>query len=104
MNQALVNGYSGRTSVQSEGFDPCVVPTLIDYEAGRMIVDTLPNGALFYGIHPGADCRPDILKWVMGTVYDYKIMVLEAMIAANADDSELVVAYRSKIAKESGGR
>jgi len=141
LNQALVSGYSGRTSVQSEGFDPCVVPMLIDYQAGRVIVDsmriclyleavsreplcllpedeaegsavlrqmsivdTLPNGALLYGFHPDADRRPDILKAVMGTVYDYKIMALEAMIAANADDPELVAAYRAKIAKESGGR
>ncbi|MEM8935017.1 MAG: glutathione S-transferase family protein [Pseudomonadota bacterium] len=37
---ALVDGYTGRSSVESEGFDPCVVPTLIDHEKQRVIVDS----------------------------------------------------------------
>ncbi|WP_087736153.1 glutathione S-transferase family protein [Paraburkholderia piptadeniae] len=141
MGRELVNGYSGRTSVETEGFDPCTVPLLVDYEAGRVIadsqriccyldavsrepiqllpddaharayvmqqvniVDRIPNGALLYGFHPDADLRPDALKAVMETVYDYKIMALDAMIAANADESELVAAYRAKIVKERGGK
>ena len=36
----FVNGYSGRTSVETEGFDPCVVPLLVDYEAGRVVADS----------------------------------------------------------------
>lgn len=116
LNQDFVTGYSGRTSVETEGFDPCVVPLLIDYEAGRVIVDSkriccyldavsrepvqllcdeaqaraevmrqvdivdrIPNGALLYGFHPDADRRPDILKSVMETVYDCKIIALEAL-------------------------
>ncbi|WP_218583987.1 glutathione S-transferase family protein [Pseudomonas akapageensis] len=141
LNQDFVTRYSGRTSVESEGFDPCVVPLLIDYEAGRVIVDSkriccyldavsrepvqllcdepqaraevmrqveivdrIPNGALLYGFHPDADRRPDILKSVMETVYECKIMALEALAAANADDPALVAAYRAKIVKESGGK
>lgn len=137
----FVTGYSGRTSVETEGFDPCTVPLLVDYEAGRVIadsqriccyldavargpiqllpddakaraevlhqvniVDRIPNGALLYGFHPDSDLRPDALKAVMGTVYDYKVMALEAMIAANAGDGELIAAYRAKIAKERGGK
>lgn len=137
----LVSGYSGITSVASEGFDPCVVPLLIDYEAGLVIadskriclylsevkgaagnllptgtaaraevlwqmaiVDKIPNGALLYGFHPDADLRPDEMKDMMGTVYDLKILVLEKMIAENADDADLVRAYRAKIAKETGGK
>ena len=138
---ALVDGYSGRTSVETEGFDPCAVPLLIDYETGRVIADSLricrylddisptparlvpedeaaraavlrqaaivdriPNGALLYGFHPDADRRPEALKTVMQTVYDSKILALEAMIAANAGDAALVAAYRAKIAKEQGGK
>lgn len=141
LNREFVSGYSGRTSVETEGFDPCVVPLLVDYEAGRVIADSLriciyldgasrtplqlvpdapdaraevmrqvgivdkiPNGALLYGFHPDADLRPDALKASMQTVYDYKVMVLERLMADNADEPELVAAYRAKIVKESGGK
>jgi glutathione S-transferase len=141
IGRELVSGYSGRTSVETEGFDPCTVPLLVDYQAGRVIadsqricayldavsrepiqllpddanaraevlhqvsiVDRIPNGALLYGFHPDSDLRPDALKAIMETVYDYKIMALEALIAANADEFDLVAAYRAKIAKERGGK
>jgi glutathione S-transferase len=137
----FVSGYSGRTSVQTEGFDPCVVPLLVDHEAGRVvadsqricsyldavdrqpvqlipdepgardevlrqvgIVDRIPNGALLYGFHPDTDLRPDALKDSMRTVYHYKIVALERLIADNAGDPALVAAYRAKIAKETGGK
>jgi glutathione S-transferase len=40
LNREFVSGYSGRTSVETEGFDPCVVPLLVDHEAGRVIADS----------------------------------------------------------------
>ncbi|CAM4185001.1 GST C-terminal domain-containing protein [Bordetella tumbae] len=141
IDKPFVNSYSGRTSVETEGFDPCVVPLLVDYEAGRVIadsmriccyldeisatpvrlvpeaektraavmhqatiVDRIPNGGLLYGFHPDADRRPEALRTMMQTVYDYKMMALESMIAANATDMELVSAYRAKIIKERGGK
>jgi glutathione S-transferase len=141
LGRNFVTGYSGRTSVDSEGFDPCAVPLLIDHQAGRVIadsqriccyldavsrepiqlvpdaaearaevmrqvgiVDRIPNGSLLYGFHPDADRRPDVLKSVMETVYDYKIMALEGLIAANAGEPELIAAYRAKIVKETGGK
>jgi 2,5-dichlorohydroquinone reductive dechlorinase len=36
----LVRGYTGRSSTQSEGFDPCVVPTLVDHEAGLVLANS----------------------------------------------------------------
>lgn len=33
-------GHTLRTSTQAEGFDACVVPTLVDHEARRVIVDS----------------------------------------------------------------
>jgi 2,5-dichlorohydroquinone reductive dechlorinase len=36
----MVDGYTGRSSTQSEGFDPLVVPTLVDHDAGRVLVDS----------------------------------------------------------------
>ncbi|MDP9920703.1 glutathione S-transferase [Variovorax boronicumulans] len=141
LNRDYVSGYSGRTSVETEGFDPCVVPLLMDYDTGRVIadsqriclyldsvsrapvrlvpgapdaraevmrqvgiVDRIANGALLYGFHPDADLRPDALKTAMQTVYDYKVMALEHLIADHADEPDLVAAYRAKIAKESGGK
>ena len=35
-----VSGYSGRTSVETEGFDPCVVPLLVDHQAERVVADS----------------------------------------------------------------
>lgn len=140
LDREFVSGYSGRTSVETEGFDPCVVPLLIDHQAGRVIADSLriccyldavsrefvqlvpdetealaevmrqvgivdriPNGALLYGFHPDADRRPAMLRSVMETVYECKLMALERLVAANASEPELVAAYRAKIMKESGG-
>ncbi|SPS00877.1 glutathione S-transferase family protein [Cupriavidus taiwanensis] len=137
----FVSGYSGRPAVDTDGFDPCAVPLLVDYEASRVIadsrriccyldavsrapvqlmpdedevraavvrqmqiVDQMPNGAMLYGAHPEADRRPDALKTVMETVYDHKIAAIEAMLAGNAEDAELVTAYLAKLAKERGGR
>ena len=36
----LARGYTGQSSVSTEGFDPCVVPTLVDLEAARVVVDS----------------------------------------------------------------
>ena len=33
--------YTGRTSVFSEGVDPAVVPTLVDYDTAEVVVDSL---------------------------------------------------------------
>jgi glutathione S-transferase len=137
----FVAAYTGRTSVQTEGFDPCVVPLLVDYEAQRVIadskricsyldsispqplrlvpedareradvmrqvgiVDEIPNLAMLYGFHPEDDRRPEALREVMQTVYDVKLMALERMIAGNANEPELVAAYRAKVVKETAGR
>lgn len=36
----LVAGYTGQSSVATEGFDPCVVPTLVDHREGVVITDS----------------------------------------------------------------
>ncbi|MEM8729269.1 MAG: glutathione S-transferase family protein [Pseudomonadota bacterium] len=36
----FVSGYSGASAVGVEGFDPCVVPTLVDHGEGRVIIDS----------------------------------------------------------------
>ncbi|MEM6930555.1 MAG: glutathione S-transferase family protein [Myxococcota bacterium] len=37
----LVDGYTGRSSTDTEGFDPAVVPTLVDLAEERVVVDSL---------------------------------------------------------------
>lgn len=39
-NARLVDGYTGESSVTVQGFDPCVVPTLVDHENLRVVVDS----------------------------------------------------------------
>ena len=39
-NARLVDGYTGASSVTTEGFDPCVVPTLVDHEKQAVVVDS----------------------------------------------------------------
>lgn len=36
----LVDGYTGRSSTGSEGFDPCVVPTLVDLDSEKVLIDS----------------------------------------------------------------
>lgn len=36
----LVEGYTGRSATETEGFDPCVVPTLVDHEAGLVLANS----------------------------------------------------------------
>ena len=36
----LVSGYTGGSAVESEGFDPAVVPTLVDRQAGKVLADS----------------------------------------------------------------
>ncbi|MYE13145.1 MAG: glutathione S-transferase family protein [Gammaproteobacteria bacterium] len=36
----LASGYTGQSSMTTEGFDPCVVPTLVDHETERVVVDS----------------------------------------------------------------
>ncbi len=37
---SLVDGYGGQSDVRSQGFDPCVVPLLVDHELRRVVVDS----------------------------------------------------------------
>jgi len=40
LNKAFASGYTGRSSLDSEGFDACVVPTLVDHKKNKVIVDS----------------------------------------------------------------
>lgn len=38
--KSFATGYTGRSSVETEGFDPAVVPTIVDLAEARVIVDS----------------------------------------------------------------
>ena len=40
-NAELAIGYTGRSSVETEGFDPAVVPTLVDHHGACVIADSV---------------------------------------------------------------
>ncbi|MEM9401256.1 MAG: glutathione S-transferase family protein [Pseudomonadota bacterium] len=39
-SEGFVTGYTGESSVSGQGLDPCVVPTLVDHEKERVVVDS----------------------------------------------------------------
>ena len=41
LGRSYADNHSGRSSVDSEGFDPCVVPTLVDHERSVVVVDSI---------------------------------------------------------------
>jgi len=138
LEEDFVEGYTGRSSTETEGFDPCVVPTLVDHEAGKVlvnsklicryldevvpgntlipedledeimrqvdIVDRTPHVAVFYGVNPEGDRRPDFLREIMQTAHDVKIGKLRENMATVSDDAELVAAYEHKILKEQAAK
>ncbi len=40
LGKAYADKHTGSSSVDTEGFDPCVVPLLIDHQEGRVVVDS----------------------------------------------------------------
>jgi 2,5-dichlorohydroquinone reductive dechlorinase len=63
MLDRFVRGYTGRSSTETEGFDPCVVPTLVDHEAGEVLVNS-KRICLYLdaAIEGGAKLIPDDLE------------------------------------------
>ena len=57
-NRTFATGFTGRSSTDSEGFDPAVVPTLIDLETKQVIVDSRRICEHVAATAPGAGLRP----------------------------------------------
>lgn len=60
-NQPLVGGYSGATGVHGEGFDPLVVPTLVDHVTGSVITDSR-DIALYADTLSGGKLIPEAIR------------------------------------------
>ncbi len=59
----MVSGFTGRSSVRSEGFDPAVVPTLVDLAEDRVLVDSAAICDHVNRVHEGGpDLIPASLK------------------------------------------
>ena len=61
--KARAASFSGRSSVETEGLDPLVVPTLVDHAAGRIIADS--RAICLYlceTLHSGTELIPRDLK------------------------------------------
>lgn len=54
----FAEGYTGRSSTDTEGFDPAVVPTLVDLDAGRVVVDSAHICRYLADAAPQAGLRP----------------------------------------------
>jgi hydroxyquinol 1,2-dioxygenase len=54
----LAQGFTGRSSVATEGIDPVAVPTLVDLEEGRVVVDAVAIAAHLNAVCPGPDLLP----------------------------------------------
>lgn len=59
----LVGAYTGRSSTETEGFDPAVVPTLVDLDAEEVLVDSVRICNHLNRVCPGGpELVPDRLK------------------------------------------
>ena len=59
----LVDGFVGESSVTRQGFDPCVVPTLVDHEAARILVDSKAISLYIAdNVSSGADLLPSGIR------------------------------------------
>ena len=58
----LASGYTGQSSMTTEGFDPCVVPTLVDHEAERVVVDSARICAYIDAHSEGARLIPEAMS------------------------------------------
>ena len=63
---ALASGYTGQSSMTTEGFDPCVVPTLVDHEAERVVVDSARICAYIDEHSDGQRLMPEALSNEVG--------------------------------------
>ncbi|MEO0465665.1 MAG: glutathione S-transferase family protein [Pseudomonadota bacterium] len=96
----LVSGYNGESSVTNQGFDPCVVPTLVDHEAARVIVDS--NAICRYladSIDTGTDLIPSALEADVAAQLDLVDQAphVAALYGAHPDDDIRPPALRDGI-------
>lgn len=96
----LVSGYTGESSVAQQGFDPCVVPTLVDHELAQVVVDS--NAICTHiadAVDTGADLIPEALKADISTQVDLVDQAphVAALYGAHPDDDRRPAGLRDRI-------
>lgn len=97
----LVSGYTGESSVTQQGFDPCVVPTLVDHEAARVIIDSQAICEyIAEHVSTGTDLVPDDLKADIQTHVDLvdRAPHVAVLYGAHPDDDRRPPGLRDRIA------
>lgn len=60
--ERMVDGYTGRSSTETEGFDPLVVPTLVDHDAERVLVNSKRMCLYLDEVGTGTRLVPDDIR------------------------------------------
>ncbi|MEL7043097.1 MAG: glutathione S-transferase [Pseudomonadota bacterium] len=97
----LVSGYTGESSVTQQGFDPCVVPTLVDHEAMRVVIDSQAICEYIAANVPtGTDLVPEHLKADIQTQVDRvdRAPHVAVLYGAHPDDDRRPPGLRDRIA------
>ena len=71
---ALVSGYTGRSSISTEGFDPAVVPTLVDLVQMCVVTD---SANICTHINRTLKSGPDLRPTALATMIDAEIAIVD---------------------------
>lgn len=96
----LVSGYTGESSVTQQGFDPCVVPTLVDHEAMRVVIDSQAICEYIAAtVATGTDLIPEHLKSDIQTQVDLvdRAPHVAVLYGAHPDDDRRPAGLRDRI-------
>ena len=74
--QRLVGGYTGRSSTETEGLDPAVVPTLVDFEERRVYVDSL---RICRHVDAVVDNGTDLVPASIGAEVERELAIVDGM-------------------------
>lgn len=97
----LVSGYTGESSVTQQGFDPCVVPTLVDHEAMRVVIDSQAICEyIAANVSTGTNLIPEHLKADIQTQVDLvdRAPHVAVLYGAHPDDDRRPAGLRDRIA------
>ncbi|MEL6386210.1 MAG: glutathione S-transferase family protein [Pseudomonadota bacterium] len=96
----FVSGYTGESSVAQQGFDPCVVPTLVDHDLARVIID---SNAICRHIAGSVDTGTDLVPDGMGASVGEQVDLVDqaphvaALYGAHPEDDRRPAGLRDRI-------
>ena len=96
----MVSGYTGESSVTQQGFDPCVVPTLVDHETARVVIDSQAICEyIALNAATGTDLIPEDLKTAIQAQVDLvdRAPHVAVLYGAHPDDDRRPAGLRDRI-------